>query len=316
MYYFSFFACVIPCDQLGYLTPWCVHLQPNPKSRENFGKRQRANEEEGEEPCAAAYRNSGGEDSGAGAGGIMRAHSTYVRPEALALCENFLRSGRPLTGNDSGRIFDSVKAFLQTLPNDHGRYTALLLEGSQLEYFSQAMLLQSQIVRFLVEDFGFPRTFSRLSPSQLDSPQVCFGNLPSDDARNQFTLLMDTQETVFAFNISLYDSTSLMFLVAVQLLTRFGSSTHISLADQPVSIETARILAYDILGVSEYIKKLIHFAATLGMSPKIDQSLLRDPQMSAILLELTSDNTPPRTACVNSHKIRLNAAVRLCASRL
>ena len=206
---------------------------------------------------------------------------------------------------------DSVKAFLQTLPNEHGKYTTLLLEGLQLEFFSQAMLLQSHIVRILVEDFGFPPTFNRLSPVQLDSPQACYANLPSDDARDQFTLLMDTQETVFAFNISLYDSTSLMFLVAVQLLARFGSSTHISLADQPVSIETARILAYDILGVSEYIKKLIHFAATLGMSQKIDPSLLHAPQMSELLLELTSENAPPRTACVNSHKIRLNASVRL-----
>lgn len=231
-------------------------------------------------------------------------------PEPLSLCEAFLHRGKVLASPDFDQLVAATRSFLEKLPGNQGIYTLALLDGLQLEYFAQAMSLQSNIANGLVERFEFPKTFACLSMSQVQSPEDCMARLPSDEARAQLTAIMDLQDKVFSLNLVLLDSTSLMFFVSTQLIQRYGNAKTVINSKDKISIESARILAHDLLGLSDYIKRLSNFSLAVGFGDYIDQRLLQAPELPKLFADLINPTHPPRPSHVNTHRMSLSAMVR------
>ncbi len=234
-------------------------------------------------------------------------------PQAVTRCETFLLRGKPLTSPEFDEHVAEIRSFLGSLSGDQGVYTLALLDDLQSEYFAQAMSLQSHIVNGLVERFGFPRTFTRLSMSHAQCLEDCMARLPSDGARAQLGVIMDLQEKAFSLNLVLLDNTSLMFLVSTQMTQRYGnakSGANTTLKDK-ISIESARILAYDLLGLSDFINQLVVFSSAVGFGDCIDQRLLQVPELPKVFADLAKSKCPLRPSCVNSHRMSLSAAVRI-----
>lgn len=230
-------------------------------------------------------------------------------PDAFSIFQDFLNKGRPASVAEYTKFVLNAKHFLQFLPDNQGRFTSALLDGLQLEYFAQAMTLQSFIVTHLVDCFGFSRGFTRLSMANLDSPEECMARLPTDEARASLAALMESQERVFAFNISLMDCTSTMFLVSVQLLHRCGGFPSLRASQDPISVEAAKMMAYDLVGLAAFIKQLADFAALIGIAGDMEQRLLQVPVVPKIFTELAPPGSSLRPSFVKSHRMALNGLV-------
>jgi hypothetical protein len=218
----------------------------------------------------------------------------------------FLSKGAPLAKTcESDNLLFHMSQYLTALPHHHGALALELLQGYQHEWFAQAMYLQDHIVKALVSKHNFPADFNRLSLSLI--PRDFVYEMPSVEFKTAFVKLLEMQDTVFRLNVVSLDRTSLYFMMCVQILYYELLPAE---NKQGVAVETARMVAYDLLALSSFIEGLARFVTDILRLPCVNAKLLVPPRLPDVLMQLTSSNTPPSYSCVKSHRLRFNAMVR------
>jgi hypothetical protein len=223
-------------------------------------------------------------------------------------CSSFLGSQIFIPRGDYDRVSLHLRQALGALNHPDAPFIAALMDEQQLQLFSQVGYLQEQICKYFVEKLGFPSDF------ELRSEIVCAPHfraylvcLPKGELQSLLEEIAHDASTLFDLNMTLIESSSILFLVSVQLLSIVRDQ--IPEPEQSIPTDTAKLLAHDLVKLSNHVRKLIRLAKLLKMTDSMDQRLLELSPLPQNLLALIDGTETPRNSYVKSHRLRINSLV-------
>jgi hypothetical protein len=182
----------------------------------------------------------------------------------------------------------------------------LILDNPQHQLFSQAMYLQDLITERLRTHYKFPAGFNRLSMPLLGNPEG-LRKLGNPDAERMCSDAMATQEDVLNLEFALLDSNSRLLLTIVHILSLEVKQ---SASLEHMASETAKILAYELVDLFNFVTDLCKFAHLIGVEVSGNEEILKSPSdLLPIVHQLTAAPTRIRGGSIKSQKLRINSVV-------